>query len=96
MNEVYCAVYPGLRYITFVNGRPRSAIVPEMEKLLNLPRHSLREGEETDQPAINSQDVKGRVKDQASDEWKRECDRCISDVWEIGRARLKTLELAAA
>jgi hypothetical protein len=65
-----------------------------MEDILDLPHHSLKEGTPTDQPALDSQDVKDRVKTQTSEEWKKECDRCISDVWDIGRARLKTLGLA--
>jgi len=96
LNEVYCRVYPGLIYITFVNGRPRSAIVPEMETILDIPHHSLEDSEPATQPAIDSDDVRRRIKEPSSDEWRRECDRCIADVWDIGRARLKTLGLAAS
>lgn len=34
LNAVYERLFPGLRYITFVNGRSRAQIVPEMEDLL--------------------------------------------------------------
>ena len=67
-----------------------------MEGILGLTRHSLKEGEPTDQPALDSQDVKDRKKEQSSEEWKKECDRCISEVWDIGRARLKTLGIAGS
>ncbi len=36
LNACYEAQYPGLRYITFVNGRSRAAIAREMEDVLGI------------------------------------------------------------
>lgn len=95
LNELYCTVYPGLRYVTFVNGRSRAAIVPEMEGVLGLPvsPQPLLEEFPTNEPAVESEEVKGVIKHQDSEEWKRECERGLGDVWRIGRARLAGLGL---
>lgn len=31
LNALYEEAYPGLRFVTFVNGRPRADIIPEMQ-----------------------------------------------------------------
>ncbi|OCF30738.1 hypothetical protein I316_07624 [Kwoniella heveanensis BCC8398] len=95
LNQLYCKIYPGLRYITFVNGRPRSAIIPEMESVLSLPvsPEPLPDDYLTDQPALDSEEVKSKIKSTESEEWKSECERALGDVWLIGRARLKGLDL---
>ena len=36
LNQAYEEKYPKLRYITFVNGRTRAEIIPEIEHLLSL------------------------------------------------------------
>jgi len=48
LNAFYEETYPNLRYITFVNGRSRAEIVPELEVRLSLslplpslPSHNL-------------------------------------------------------
>ncbi|WVW80894.1 hypothetical protein I302_102885 [Kwoniella bestiolae CBS 10118] len=95
LNELYCTIYPGLRYITFVNGRSRAEIIPEFESVLDLPRspHPLPDDHPTNQPEIGSGEVKNRIKSPDSAEWKKECERGLGDVWLIGRARLKGLGL---
>ena len=95
LNVLYCVTYPGLRYITFVNGRPRAAIVPEMEGVLDLPisPQPLPEDFSTREPAADSGGIQQRIRDLESDEWKRECERGLGDVWRIGRARLTGLGL---
>ncbi|WVQ95599.1 hypothetical protein IAU59_002696 [Kwoniella sp. CBS 9459] len=95
LNQLYCKVYPGLRYITFVNGRPRSAIIPEMESVLSLPisPEPLPDEFPTDQPAIDSDEVDSRIKSPETEDWRKECERALGDVWLIGRARLKGLGL---
>ncbi|WRT70648.1 uncharacterized protein IL334_007646 [Kwoniella shivajii] len=95
LNELYCIVFPGLRYITFVNGRSRQDIIPPFESILNIPQSPkpLPEDFVTDQPSLNSTEVKERIKSMDSDEWKEECERGLKDVWLIGRARLRGLGL---
>jgi hypothetical protein len=80
-----------LRYITYVAGRPRSAIVPEMESVLALPLSPdpIPDDYKTDQPALDSQDAKCLIRDPESDEWRSECERAMAAVWTIGRARLR-------
>ncbi|WVQ86043.1 hypothetical protein IAT38_008211 [Cryptococcus sp. DSM 104549] len=89
LNQVYCKIYPGLRYITFVNGRSRAEIIPELEGILGLTP-SLEAPEE---PALDSDEVEKKVKSPAGEEWKKECERGLQDVWLIGRARLGGLGL---
>ncbi|WWD20692.1 hypothetical protein CI109_105168 [Kwoniella shandongensis] len=95
LNALYCKVYPGLRYITFVNGRPRSAIIPELESILSLPLspEPLPDNYPTSEPGLGSAEVEARVKPGESEAWKTECERGLADVWLIGRARLKGLGL---
>ncbi|KAK6906653.1 hypothetical protein I204_00536 [Kwoniella mangroviensis CBS 8886] len=95
LNELYCTIFPGLRYITFVNGRSRAAIIPEFESILNLPLspQPLSDDFSTNQPSLDSEEVKRRIKLPESDAWKKECKRGLGDVWLIGRARLKGLGL---
>ncbi|WVQ70682.1 hypothetical protein IAR50_000204 [Cryptococcus sp. DSM 104548] len=85
LNQLYCKVYPGLRYITFVNGRSRAEIIPDFESVLGLSS--------TEQPPIDSEEVGQMVKAPESEEWKKECSRGLADVWLIGRARLSGMGL---
>ena len=82
LNACYEIRYPGLRYITFVNGRTRREIAEEMEDMLSLP-HSLS----PDYPpfdTINPVDI-------ASEEWKKELDRAVVDIGLIAKSRLGAL-----
>jgi 2-oxo-4-hydroxy-4-carboxy--5-ureidoimidazoline (OHCU) decarboxylase len=85
LNALYEARYPGLRYITFVNGRSRPVIAEEMEDVLGI-EHSL----ELDQPTV------GTIKpiDQESEEWRRELKRAVGDVGKIAKSRLGALGVA--
>lgn len=74
LNARYEEVYPGLRYITFVNGRSRAEIVPEIERALGL-----QEGEE--KAVVHY--------DRGSLEWVEELNRAIKDVGLIAKARLQ-------
>ncbi|EKM49930.1 uncharacterized protein PHACADRAFT_105743 [Phanerochaete carnosa HHB-10118-sp] len=82
LNACYEHRYPGLRYITFVNGRTREQIMEEMEGVLGIP-HSLSASE----PEVEGvgQAVVG------GPEWKGEVDRAIESVGKIAKARLKAL-----
>ncbi|RSH85250.1 hypothetical protein EHS25_005057 [Saitozyma podzolica] len=95
LNQVYCAIYPGLRFITFVAGRPRSAIIPEIEQTCDLPLspQPLPEDFAVDEPKLDSDEVARRIRDPNGEAWKRECERGLEDVWRIGKARLGTLAL---
>lgn len=82
LNACYEAKYPGLRYITFVNGRSRQVIAEEIEDLLGF-EHSLS-AREPDLNAIESVDIEG-------DLWKGELHRAVDDVGRIAKSRLGAL-----
>ena len=82
LNAYYETRYPGLRYITFVNGRTRLEIAEEMEDMLSLP-HTLS----PDSPPFDTI----HPVDIASEEWKRELDRAVHDIGLIAKSRLGTL-----
>ncbi|KAJ7089703.1 Oxo-4-hydroxy-4-carboxy-5-ureidoimidazoline decarboxylase [Mycena belliarum] len=82
LNACYERRYPGLRYITFVNGRSRAAIAVEMEDVLQIP-HSLS----PDQPPIEE-----TVSIQPNTEaWRTELDRAVIDVGRIAKSRLAAM-----
>ncbi|TFK26238.1 hypothetical protein FA15DRAFT_755251 [Coprinopsis marcescibilis] len=83
LNAAYEHKYPGLRYITFVNGRSRAAISEEMEDVLGWG-HSLSPTEpslDTINPVYSSSDV----------QWRFELERAVRDVGLIASSRLKSL-----
>ena len=82
LNACYEIRYPGLRYITFVNGRTRLAIAEEMEDMLCLP-HSLSP-EDPPFDTIHPVDV-------SSEEWKKELNRAVVDIGLIAKSRLGAL-----
>ncbi|KAF8631842.1 hypothetical protein AX15_002118 [Amanita polypyramis BW_CC] len=82
LNLCYETVYPGLRYITFVNGRSRATILEEMESVLGLD-HSLS----SILPALS--DLK--PVHVGSEAWRSELTRAIYDVGRIAQSRLKAL-----
>ena len=84
LNTCYEHHYPGLIYITFVNGRSRAQIMEEMEDTLGVAR-SLS----ADQPPVSSIKVIPRE----SDEWKSELERAVKDVCRIAESRAKGLGL---
>jgi len=95
LNDLYGTIFPGLRFITFVNNRPRAAIVPEFEGVVGLPvsPEPLPDDAPVGEPALDSDEVKGLIHSPESEGWKRECERDIGEVWRIARARLKGLGL---
>ncbi|KAF9269085.1 hypothetical protein L218DRAFT_953638 [Marasmius fiardii PR-910] len=82
LNACYEKRYPGLRYIIFVNGRSRAAVVEAMEDQLGL-RHSLSPIEPTVDD-LESVEIGGP-------EWTLELKRAVQDVGSIAKSRLKTL-----
>ena len=78
LNAQYEKAFPGLRYITFVRGRSRAEIVPEMEAVL---KRGTRE----------EQDV--GIYFPGTDEWLKELDRAIHDIGLIAKARIQHLAL---
>ncbi|KAG8220883.1 Oxo-4-hydroxy-4-carboxy-5-ureidoimidazoline decarboxylase [Butyriboletus roseoflavus] len=79
LNACYEHAYPGLRYITFVNGRSRAVIAEEMEDKLRIT-HSLS----PDEPSIES----FVPIETCSHVWRRELDRAVEDVGRIAQSRL--------
>jgi 2-oxo-4-hydroxy-4-carboxy--5-ureidoimidazoline (OHCU) decarboxylase len=82
LNACYERTYPGLRYITFVNGRSRAAIAEEIEDVLGID-HSLESGE----PPVE----KFKSANVGGDRWKGELDRATTDVGRIAKSRLKAM-----
>ncbi|KAF8318735.1 hypothetical protein DL93DRAFT_339784 [Clavulina sp. PMI_390] len=78
LNDQYEKAFPGLRFITFVNGRSRAEIIPEMEGLLGFAP-----GEE----AGVGMNFPG------TDEWNGELERAVKDVGLIAKARVKGMGL---
>ncbi|KIL00765.1 hypothetical protein PAXRUDRAFT_821346 [Paxillus rubicundulus Ve08.2h10] len=87
LNACYEHVFPGLRYITFVNGRSRAAIAEEMEDKLRTS-HSLL----PDQPPVDS----FMPVEKGTREWLQELDRAVEDVGKIAQSRLDKLVAEAS
>jgi len=86
LNALYERRYPGLRYITFVNGRSRAEIKDEMEsKLGDYVTVMAGPGGGFDEVAAVK--VGGC-------EWLAELDRAIGDVAKIAKGRLNALGVA--
>ncbi|KJA28122.1 hypothetical protein HYPSUDRAFT_802673 [Hypholoma sublateritium FD-334 SS-4] len=85
LNACYEATYPGLRYITFVNGRSRAAIAEKMEEALHTP-HSFS----TTEPVLG--DISPI--DPSSQDWRSELDRAVYDVGCIAKSRLRALNIS--
>jgi len=81
LNEEYERRYPGLRYITFVNGRSRRMIMVEMEENLGIDE-GWEKGEN-----------KEEVYELGSQEWVSEVRRALKDVGSIAKARLVALKV---
>ncbi|KAH8093787.1 Oxo-4-hydroxy-4-carboxy-5-ureidoimidazoline decarboxylase [Cristinia sonorae] len=79
LNQCYEHRYHGLRYITFVNGRPREMIVKEMEGVLGFGSG--------DVPNV---DGLGQV-EKGGEAWREELERAVYDVGQIAKSRLKAL-----
>jgi 2-oxo-4-hydroxy-4-carboxy--5-ureidoimidazoline (OHCU) decarboxylase len=82
LNACYERTYPGLRYISFVNGRSRAAIAAEIEDVLGI-EHSL----DSEEPALETFEAA----DVGGNRWKGELDRATKDVGRIAKSRLKSL-----
>jgi 2-oxo-4-hydroxy-4-carboxy--5-ureidoimidazoline (OHCU) decarboxylase len=79
LNACYERRYPGLRYVTFVNGRSRAAVAEEMEACLGIGH-----GEVVDEMRFEPVEV-GDV------EWKGELERAVVDVGRIAESRLRAM-----
>jgi 2-oxo-4-hydroxy-4-carboxy--5-ureidoimidazoline (OHCU) decarboxylase len=84
LNACYERAYPGLRYITFVNGRSRAVIAEEIEDVLGV-EHSLEDGE----PPLEMFEAY----DAGEERWKDELNRATEDVGRIAKNRLNTLDV---
>lgn len=79
LNGVYEKRYPGLRYITFVNGRSRAEVRDEMEAVLGVEEVGGSAVED-----VSPVEVGGKA-------WMEELDRAIVDVGRIAKSRLRAL-----
>ncbi|KXN86566.1 hypothetical protein AN958_09870, partial [Leucoagaricus sp. SymC.cos] len=84
LNACYEAQYPGLRYITFVNGRSRALIAEEMEDVLGI-KHSLL----PDAPVVVR--FEAGAYSRSDVKWLNELKRAVEDVGKIAKSRLKAL-----
>lgn len=82
LNACYEHLYPGLRYITFVNGRSRAVVGEEIEDKLGIA-HSLS----PDEPSVESFVPIERH----SYVWREELGRAVEDVGRIAESRLAKL-----
>ncbi|KAG1741070.1 Oxo-4-hydroxy-4-carboxy-5-ureidoimidazoline decarboxylase [Suillus lakei] len=91
LNACYEHVYPGLRYITFVNGRTRAEIAREMEDKMGLghPLESYPDGPTLNEPVVES--LVCVMKN--SEDWLNELKRAVDDVGNIAKSRQKSLGL---
>lgn len=80
LNGVYEKRYPGLRYITFVNGRSRAEVRDEMEAVLGVEEEVGGSAVEDVLPV----EVGGKA-------WMEELDRAIVDMGRIAKSRLRAL-----
>lgn len=79
LNEEYERRYPGLRYITFVNGRSRAMIMEEMEEKLGIG-DSWEKGDSKEVHPVGSE------------EWVSEVRRALEDIGKIAKSRLVALK----
>lgn len=84
LNACYEHCYPGLRYITFVNGRSRATIMEEMEDKLGLPRSM----SSTEPPLARL-----KVIPKNDGRWKAELERAVEDVVKIAESRVRGMGL---
>ena len=80
LNEEYERRYPGLRYITFVDGRSRKMIMEEMEEKLGI-------GDEWEKGDSKE------VRPVGSEEWESEVRRALKDIGSIAKSRLVALKV---
>lgn len=80
LNEEYERRFPGLRYITFVNGRSRKTIAVEMEEKLEIGA-SWEKGDSQE------------VYQVGSEEWVSEVRRALKDIGYIAKSRLVALKV---
>ncbi|GAA6047881.1 hypothetical protein JCM3770_004689 [Rhodotorula araucariae] len=89
LNSLYEDAFPGLRFITFVNGRSRAEIVPELETLLSLtlppPSPS------TPEPRLSDLRARLRVSPAGSQAWRAELNRGLADMWLIAKDRARQM-----
>ncbi len=78
LNEEYERRYPGLRYITFVNGRSRKMIMEEREEKLGIG------------DGWEKGDSK-KVHPLGSEAWVSEVRRALRDIGKIAKSRLEAL-----
>jgi 2-oxo-4-hydroxy-4-carboxy--5-ureidoimidazoline (OHCU) decarboxylase len=81
LNTLYEKRYPGLVYITFVAGRSRAQIIPEMESVLGIG--SALKGREAEPPVETIEPV-----EVGGETWTNELNRAVVDVGQIAKSRL--------
>lgn len=84
LNLLYERRYPGLVYITFVNGRSRTEIKEEMERRL-VEEGVLSSTDEGGDEALRN------VENVDSDKWTEEALRAVDDIAKIAKSRLSKL-----
>ncbi|GAA5832898.1 hypothetical protein JCM11251_000522 [Rhodosporidiobolus azoricus] len=86
LNSLYESAFPGLRYITFVNGRTRAEIIPELEGLLSLPLPP--PSPDSAEPKLGELRTNLRVYPTGSGPWRTELKRGLQAMWDIAHSRV--------
>lgn len=92
LNEVYEGKYPGLRYITFVNGRTRREVMEEMENALGAENARGPEWKGGECSSVGETSGEKRVQE-GGQEWLKELERAVGEVILIAKDRVKKLSL---
>jgi 2-oxo-4-hydroxy-4-carboxy--5-ureidoimidazoline (OHCU) decarboxylase len=95
LNQCYEKRYPGLRFITFVAGRSRADIVPEMEMRLRMDIGRNEDGEveggETESVNLSPMIEDVVAYEVGADEWMQELERAVEDIGKIAKNRAEKL-----
>lgn len=91
-NHLYELRYPLLRYVTFVAGRPRSAIATELSNVLTpilhlVPSEMRVDPSKPDRSNLDFELPEESVMTVGSEEWQKELDRALSALWDIANDR---------
>jgi len=91
LNGVYEGRYEGLRYITFVNGRTRTEVMEEMERVLGVGNAQGPEWKaQGEDLSVGEEGIAVQV---GGAEWLKELERAVGEIILIAKDRVKKLGL---
>jgi 2-oxo-4-hydroxy-4-carboxy--5-ureidoimidazoline (OHCU) decarboxylase len=90
LNACYERRYPGLVYVTFVNGRSREDVMHELEGVLGVDKAT----SETSANDLILPPVESFIPvETQGPQWRQELDRAVVDVGQIAKARIRGMGL---